>query len=282
MDRVRWHEPPERRPRVAVTAFAGWGDAGEASTAAVDHLIATLPVHRLASIDPDPFFDFTVRRPEVEIVGGGTRRLVWPETRILEVEPVTGDPGLLVVRGEEPHLRWQSFAADLVEVFEALGVEQVVSLGAFIGQVPHTLPVPLVGSAADPSVLTEHHLFASAYEGPTGIVGVLGQVLAGRGIPAVSVWAAVPHYLSNQGYPPGALALLDKALEIAGIPLDTSLLQREAADFRATVDAAVADSEELTGYVRELEDGSAEEGMEVNPESGTRLVEEIERFLRGG
>lgn len=281
MDRVIWSQQPERRPRAAIVAFGGWGDAGEASTGAVDHLIATLPARLVARIASDEYFDFTVRRPEVEIVGGGTRRLIWPDTRILGMATPPGERELVVVRGDEPHLRWRQFADDLVSSLEALGVEQVVSLGAFIGQVPHTLPVPLVGSSPDSAFLTDHQLFASGYEGPTGIVGVLGQALSDRGLPALSVWAAVPHYLSNQSYSPGALALLDKALEILAIPADTSLLRSEALDFRANVDAAVADSDELSDYVRDLED-SAEDEIDITPDSGSRLVEEIERFLRGG
>lgn len=262
-------------------AFAGWGDAGEASTEAVDHLVKTLPAQLVARIVSDEYFDFTVRRPEVEIVGGGTRRLIWPDTRILTMASPPGERELVVVRGDEPHLRWRQFAEDVVSVLEALDVEQVVSLGAFIGQVPHTLPVPLVGSASDPSLLAGHHLFASGYEGPTGIVGVLGQILSQHELPALSVWAAVPHYLSNQSYSPGALALLDKALEILGIRADMTLLRSEAEEFRANVDAAVADSDELSDYVRDLEE-STEDEIDVMPDSGTRLVEEIERFLRGG
>ena len=158
-------------------------------------------------------------------------------------------------------------------------MQDVVTLGAFSGQVPHTLPVPLIGIASDPDLLEPNQLFESDYEGPTGIIGVLNVALANRGMTTMSVWAAVPHYLANQEYPPGALALLDKALEVAEIELDTSDLQVDAVDFRSKVDEAVEDSE-LREYIDDLEAESltGEEG--VDP--AERLVEEIERFLNDG
>ncbi|MFO7547457.1 MAG: PAC2 family protein [Acidimicrobiia bacterium] len=280
LERIRWVHRPPARARAAVVAFAGWGDAGESSTGAIDHLLDTLAVDPVAVIEPDEFYDFTVRRPQVEIVGGGQRQVVWPDTRVSLLAVPGESRELVIVRGEEPHARWKTFSAALVDVFEALGVEEVVSLGAFIGQVPHTVPVPLVGSGQQASVLTRHGLLASGYEGPTGIIGVLNQTLLERGVAGLSLWAAVPHYLSSQAYPPGALALVEKALAILDIPIECPVLRIEAAEFRATVDAAVADSEELSGYVEELEQELDPDLVRPAPDSGIRLVEEIERFLR--
>jgi hypothetical protein len=280
LERIRWIHRPHARPRAAVVAFSGWGDAGESSTGAVDHLLGTLAVEAVAVIEPDEFYDFTVRRPQVEIVGGDQRQIVWPDTRVSLLAVPGEERELVIVRGEEPHARWKSFAGALVDTFEVLGVEEVVSLGAFIGQVPHTVPVPLVGSGPRPPVLAHHGLLTSGYEGPTGIIGVLNQALLDRGMAGLSLWAAVPHYLSNQPYPPGALALLEKALEILDLPIECPVLRIEAAEFRATVDAAVADSEELAGYVHELEEELDPDLVRPAPDSGIELVEEIERFLR--
>jgi hypothetical protein len=153
-------------------------------------------------------------------------------------------------------------------------VTRAVTLGAFIGQVAHTLPVPLIGSATRPDTLAIHGLLPSGYEGPTGIVGVLNHALGGAGIEVVSVWAAVPHYLSNQEYPPATEALAEKASELLGVSLDIGDLVAARRQFLSTVDSAIEGNTELEEYVARLEQDAATEDPE-------ELVEEIERFLRG-
>lgn len=263
---------------MAVAAFEGWGDAGSASSLAAGYILEAGEARRLAVIDPDEFFDFQVRRPLVELTEGAGRSLVWPDTEVSVVELPGAERDVVVVTGPEPHARWKAYVRTLAGVLQSLGVNDAITLGAFLGQVPHTLPVPLVGTSSDPQLLRRHHLFASGYEGPTGIVGVLNLALATSGIRSVSVWAAVPHYLSNQEYPPGTLALVEKAMEIAGTSLDTSDLEATVADFREQVAEALAESD-LTSYVEELEEQAAADGP-LDP--GDRLVDEIERFLRGG
>ena len=277
MDRVIWEQHPVLRDPVAIIAFEGWGDAGESSSAAARHLIESEDAERLATIDADEFFDFQVRRPVVLLDDGGDREIAWPETEIWLVSPAWAPRDLVVVTGPEPHARWKLFATDLVEILRTLGVRRVVTMGAFIGQVPHTLPVPLVGSGTDRETLERYALFSSDYEGPTGIVGVLNTILDGMGIDTVSVWAAVPHYLSQQEYPPGALALLDKALDIIGIDIDTTELTLAVSEFRQQVEAAMADTE-IREYVEELESQTL--GGDEGSDPLGSLVEEIEDYLR--
>jgi proteasome assembly chaperone (PAC2) family protein len=279
MEYVIWEERPVLRDPVALVAFSGWGDAGASSTLAVDHLIDVLAGYRFARMDSDEFYDFQVRRPQVEIAEDDRRRIEWPDVSVHALTVPEADRDIVVLTGDEPSVRWKRFSREVAELFESIGVQDVVTLGAFSGQVPHTLPVPLIGIASDPDLLEPNQLFESDYEGPTGIIGVLNVALANRGMTTMSVWAAVPHYLANQEYPPGALALLDKALEVAEIELDTSDLQVDAVDFRSKVDEAVEDSE-LREYIDDLEAESltGEEG--VDP--AERLVEEIERFLNDG
>jgi proteasome assembly chaperone (PAC2) family protein len=279
MEYVIWEERPVLRDPVALVAFSGWGDAGAASTLAVDHLIDVLAGYRFARIDADEFYDFQVRRPQVGLVERGRREVEWPDVSIHALTVPGADRDLVIVTGDEPSVRWRRFSGEIGELFEAIGVRDVVTLGAFSGQVPHTLPVPLIGVASDHSHLELHQLLESDYEGPTGIIGVLNVALTDRDLSVVSVWAAVPHYLANQEYPPGALALLDKALEIAEIEFDTSDLQVDAVDFRDKVNEAVEDSD-LREYIDDLEAESltGEEG--VDP--AERLVEEIEKFLNEG
>lgn len=276
MDLDRHDHPPLRSP-AAVVAFAGWGDAGEASSGVIEHLVGRGEVLPVATIDCDGFFDYQVRRPRVELDGLGIRQLVWPEVEVAAVRIDHAVRDLVVVRGAEPNFRWKAFTRLVSGILVDVGVDEAVTLGAFIGQVPHTLPVPLVGVGPDPRRLRDLQLFASRYEGPTGIVGALNVALAEEGIDVVSVWAAIPHYVSSQPYPPGTLALLDKAMEVVGVPLDTTDLTVEVAEFRRNLDAVLEESDDLTDYVRELEEESrADEAADVD-----RLVEEIERFLRG-
>lgn len=272
MPNVDWVRRPELRQPAGLLAFSGWGDAGEASTSAVEHLIARLEGDAFARIDPDAFFDFQTRRPEVEWTDAGVRSLNWPRNEFHALHHADGD--LVVLLGEEPQLRWREFGEAVTGVLAEVGVTRVLLLGAFLGEVPHTLQVPLVGSSPDPNLLIAHGVAASRYEGPTGIVGVLTQHLAERGFTTMSVWAAVPHYLSSQTYPPAVHSLVRKATSIIGLSLDTADLAAQAAEFRLTVDAALATNEELSQYVRKLE-AAAEH-------PSTNLVEEIERFLRGG
>lgn len=276
MESVIWEQHPVLRDPVAVVAFEGWGDAGESASAAVRHLIDASDAERIATIDADEFFDFQVRRPVVLVNEDGDREIAWPETEVWLVSPVWASRDVIVLTGPEPHARWKRFATDVVELFRTLQVRRVVTMGAFVGQVPHTLPVPVVGSGGDPDLLERHSLFASDYEGPTGIVGVLNASLSGAGIETVSLWAAVPHYLSQQEYPPGALALVQKALEIIGVDIDTTDLSLAVSEFRDQVDEVMDDSE-VREYVEELE-AQTIEAAEGDPVE--KLVEEIEDYLR--
>jgi proteasome assembly chaperone (PAC2) family protein len=261
-----------------VLAFSGWGDAGRASTGAAEHLIAALEGEAFARIDADDFYDFQTRRPEVVLIDGGIRSLNWPRNEFHSLHHRQTD--LVVLLGEEPQLRWRQFGDAISAVLTEVGVRQVVLLGAFLGQVPHTLQVPLVGSSPHPNLLRAHGVGSSRYEGPTGIVGILTQQLAENGFTAMSVWAAVPHYLSTQEYPPAVYALIRKTLSILGMTLDTTELGANAAEFRLSIDSALATNEELSQYVKKLE--AAVSGDEETVDRGTDLVEEIERFLRGG
>ncbi len=241
---------------------------------AVETFIERLESDLIAIIDPDEFFDFQVRRPTVSLGASGIRSISWPRNEIYAVRAAERD--LVVVVGEEPHYRWKLFTTELVEALVSLGVTRAVTLGSFIGQVAHTLPVPLVASATRPDALETHQLHPSNYEGPTGIVGVLNSVLGNEGVDVISVWAAVPHYLSNQEYPPAAEALVLKASELVGVAVEISDLVHISRQFLDTVNEAIEGNEELLHYVEQLEQEAGIEDAE-----NYRLVEEIEDFLRG-
>lgn len=274
MASLRWIDQPPLEDRVALVAFEGWGDAGESASQAAMRFLEVFESEEIATFDPEEHFDFQVRRPIVVLEEGGTRRLEWPETRVHAVR--TGEDELVLVIGEEPNYKWRAFTTELVEALQTLGVTRVVTLGAFIGQVAHTLPVPLIGTASRPEMLSLHGLLPSGYEGPTGILGVLNQALTMAGIDVISVWAAVPHYLSNQDYPPATEALAIKASELLGLTLDVAELTSRARQFRSTVDEAIGSNAELRRYVEQLEG----EAVEEERGQADRLVEEIEDFLK--
>jgi proteasome assembly chaperone (PAC2) family protein len=273
MASLRWINTPVLRDPLALIAFEGWGDAGESASRAAAAFLEHLDSEVIAVVDPDDHFDFQVRRPIVELDSRGIRGISWPKNEIHAVRGAERD--LVVVLGEEPHYRWKIFTSELVEALARLGVQRAVTMGAFIGQVAHTLPVPLVGSSAKPDTLSLHGLLPSGYEGPTGIVGVLNHALGRTSIDVISVWAAVPHYLSNQEYPPAAEALAVKAAELLGVSLDIGDLELESRSFLSTVEEAIEGNDELAAYVEQLE-----EEADQDLEKGDRLVSEIEDFLR--
>ncbi len=275
MDDLVWEERPVLLRPAAVIAFEGWGDAGGSASGAAEVLLDQLAGFRFARIESERFFDFQATRPLIELDETGTRSIDWPDTEFHAVS--TADRDLVVITGVEPHAMWKTYCSGVVEVLRALGVEEVVTLGAFIGEVPHSLPVPLIGVSNQPDLLDEHNLLASGYEGPTGIIGVLNSLLAEEGFTVLSVWAAVPHYLTSQDYPPGALALLDKVLDFVGVGLDRSDLVEAAQDFKREVDEAI-DDPEMRSYVSELETQALVE--EGGNDPGEQLLDEIERFLR--
>ena len=269
---MQWLDRPVLQDPVALIAFEGWGDAGESASLAASEFLSKLDAELFAIIDPDDHFDFQVRRPIVELDATGIRSISWPRNELYAGRGMERD--MVILLGEEPHYRWKSFTNDVVEVMKVMGVSRAVTIGAFIGQVAHTLPVPLVGSANRPDDLAIHGLLPSGYEGPTGILGVLNHALGNAGIDVISVWAAVPHYLSNQEYPPAAEALAIKASELCGISIDIGELTSASRQFLSTVDAAIEGNTELEEYVERLE-------QEADDDRGERLVDEIEKFLRG-
>ena len=282
MDAIRrFHKPTLRRPR-ALIAFEGWNDACEAATGALTYLLGQYDADEpFAVLDPEEFFDFQEHRPIVEIADGGTRRLVWPTTRFHSVALPDAGRDLVVVLGEEPSFRWKTFARHITQVLNEVDVEEVILLGAFIGQVPHRKAVPIVGGGTSPDLLFDYGLAPSTYEGPTGMIGVLQEACREIGLPAVSLWAATPHYLAANPNPKAMLALLDRASKVAGFSVDRSDLLEITTEFDNRVEAALAGSGELAAYLSELEDDNEDAPRaRLDPRLSNELVTEIEDFLR--
>jgi len=281
MDAVRRIARPSLRQPRALIAWEGWNDACDAASGAAAYLLGQFDQEPFALIEPEEFYDFQAHRPTVETDEGGTRRLSWPGTRFFALELPDQPRDLVVVVGDEPNLRWKTYARLVTRVLADADVESVLTLGAFIGQVAHTVPVPMVGVATHPDLVRTHGLSPSSYSGPTGIVGVLLEACREMGLPALSLWAAVPHYLAANPNPRAMLALLDKAAGVLGVAIDTAELSKVAEEFQARVDAAMAENETFLSYVQRLEaEAGAPHPARLDPKGGDRLISEIEQFLR--
>jgi len=277
-DELRISTRPDLRSPVLVCAFRGWNDGGQGATLAANFLATAWKAERFADIDPENFFDFQVTRPNVSLVDGATRRLEWPETTFMHA-PIPGlERDSVILLGIEPNLRWRRFGELVAGLAEEVGVELVVTLGSLLADVPHTRPSPVTGSASDQHLIEELGLERSRYEGPTGIVGVLHDAFYRRGIPAVSLWAAVPHYVSLAPSPRAALALCDRLGSLLGASIDTSELEEASDKYAEQVSQAVATDEETSAYVEELEQRSDE--IAAQDVSGETLAAELTRFLR--
>jgi proteasome assembly chaperone (PAC2) family protein len=277
-------QQPKLRHPILIAAFEGWNDAGEAATAALGYIATSLDAETIGELDPEEFYDFQQTRPHVRLTSGRQRHVDWPAVQIQAVELPNGERDLVLVHGHEPNLRWRSFATEVLAIARALGAEMLVTLGALLADVPHTRPVQVVGSTADPALARQLGLAASRYEGPTGVIGVLGEAARKASLPAISLWAALPHYVQASPNPQAALALVRKVRELLPMPLGVDSLQQAATAFQSTVAELISEDPELVGYVERLEaeadreeDDDESSLAEVPPE---QLVEEVERFLR--
>jgi predicted ATP-grasp superfamily ATP-dependent carboligase len=265
-----------------VCAFQGWNDAGDAASSAVSFLSGALDARRFAHLDAEEFYDFQANRPCIKLGEQDKREITWPTVEIFEAGAPRAPRDLVLVRGAEPSMRWRSFCANLIDLAEALGVQVVVTLGALLGDVPHTRPVSMTGHASDPSMLERLELQPTSYEGPTGIVGVLHAACANAGLPSASLWAAVPHYVAAATNPKAALALLRKVEVLIGVSVDLSELESAASDYERQVGLAVQSDPDIQAFVERLEQATEGEGQ-IAPEdvpSGDTLAREFQRFLR--
>jgi proteasome assembly chaperone (PAC2) family protein len=275
----RFSRPTLRRPR-AIIAFEGWGDACEAASGAASYINGALDGgDPFAAIDPEEFFDFQAHRPTVSIGDGETRKLSWPATRFYAINLPYDDRDLIIVVGDEPSYRWKTFSRHLIQVLSENDVEEVILLGAFIGQVAHTQQVPVIGVATDPAVVVRNGLLTSSYEGPTGIVGVVIEACREAGVPALALWAAAPHYLAANPNPKAMLALGTRAVSILGVEVDFSELEKVTDEYLDRVNAALQASDEFSAYVAELEQKDPDSAT-LDPDAADGLVDEIEDYLR--
>ncbi len=279
------HNWPTLEQPILVVAMEGWVDAGLAAATATAGLLGAMPNDLVATFDADELIDFRARRPTLRIVNGVDTELRWATIRLMAATNRTGR-SVLVLTGPEPDMRWHQFIAEVVGLASRLEVELVVGLGAFPAPVPHTRPVRLVGTSTDAELAARVGFLPASIDVPSGVQGALEFAFGEAQIPAVGLWARVPHYASAMPYPAAAAALLEGLARLTELELDTSSLQAAATSTHQQIEQLIAGSDEHAALVRQLEDQQdREQGLAATAfgdlPSGDELAAELERFLRG-
>jgi proteasome assembly chaperone (PAC2) family protein len=283
MQPLQWeYRPDGLRAPALVCAFKGWNDAADAASSALTFVGSALGARRFATIDPEEFYDFQATRPQVKLVDGVARAIVWPAIELYEARIPRTPRDLVLLAGSEPSMRWRTFTRVVVELAEALGTQLVVTLGALLADVPHTRPVSVTGLASDPGLVSRLGLANSSYEGPTGIVGVLHAACQQDGLPSASLWAAVPHYIAAAPNPKASLALVRKLEGLVGVAVDASELETAAAEYERQVNLAVQSDPDVMAFVERLEQAAGSDPSEQPGPlpSGDSIARDLQRFLR--
>lgn len=262
---------------IAVMAFAGWNDAGEAASGVVNHLIESFNAQLVDTINPDDYYDYQIARPRIRLEAE-ERIIDWSTTKFY-LAPATNDrPTFVFVQGIEPNLKWQSFCLEVMEKLHALNVASVISLGALLADAPHTRPIAVTAVSNDKQLADFLGLEKSTYEGPTGIIGVLHNYLSLSNIPTVSLWAALPHYVSSPPSPKGSLALITRIEDLTNIDLPSGDLPEEARAWQVGVDEMAQEDEEIAEYITRLEENV--DATDLPEASGEAIAREFERYLK--
>jgi len=290
MDPLTIHTVPERLRRpVLITAFSGWNDAAESATTAARYLATTFHAEKFAEIDPEEFYHFGLSRPYVRYKSGSEteREIVWPATEFSVARPAELARDLIIGVAIEPHLRWKTYCAAVLDLARRCDATLVLTLGALLAEVPHTRPIRLSGGASDPELAARLGLRPTRYEGPTGIVGVLNTTAREHGLATASLWANVPHYISGIENPRATLALVQRVLALLNGAADVSDLEEAVRQFDQNLTEIVSQNQKIAGYVKKLESRDAETEEPAAPAAAesdlppaSDLMAEIEQFLR--
>ena len=270
------------RGSLLVVAFEGWNDAGEAASGAARAIRDQFSLVPIAEVEPEDYFDYQFNRPTVVVDEHGERTLRWPEVVLYGPGPqstvaASGMP-VHVLLGTEPSRGWKTFASEIVDSIEAAGVSAMVLLGAMLADVPHTRPISVFVSSDNQAVRDRFELERSTYEGPVGILSVLADAAERAGIPTLSIWASVPHYVHNAPSPKATLALLERLEEFVDIDIDRGSLPEESLAWESGIDALAEEDEDMRAYIAQLE--QARDTVDSPEASGEAIAEEFERYLR--
>lgn len=278
------YQIPSLRDPIMLIAFSGWSDAGEASTGVLTHLISELSSldefapKVIAELDSEEYYDFQVARPLIFIDESMVRNLTWPGVQIIALRNPTGDRDFVIVRGVEPSMRWKSFSSELLDLADDLEVSLVISLGSMLADTPHTRAIPVSGTGAHPDIAAKLGVEVSRYEGPTGILAVIQDGCVKRGIDAVALWAALPHYANGTPSPKATLALVNALEDFLEVSLPQGSLPDASVEWETAVNQMVSEDSDIEEYIKGLEE--SKDASEISDNSGEELAREVERFLR--
>ncbi|WP_309616868.1 PAC2 family protein [Salinibacterium sp.] len=284
--------------RLLVVAFEGWNDAGEAASGAVRALKELLDLYPIAEVDPEDYFDYQFNRPSVAADDDGNRQLVWPSVTVygptrphsgpavgiaddaeLSISAANGS-NIYLLLGTEPSRGWKTFTREILDAIETNEISSIVFLGAMLADVPHSRPISVFTSSENAAVRTQLSIERSGYEGPVGILSVLGDAAEKAGITTLSIWASVPHYVHNAPSPKATLAILDKLEEIVDVVIPRGDLVTEAQAWETGIDALAGDDDDMASYIEQLE--QARDTVDSPEASGEAIAQEFERYLRRG
>ncbi|NNE72945.1 MAG: PAC2 family protein [Acidimicrobiales bacterium] len=285
MTNLSWHEYPDLHRPVLLVAFAGLFDGGQSATGAIHHLAERWPVHPVADLDPEPFFDFTQERPVISFDDAGKRTLTWPQNNFVAVRPHgagAGSRDLVLLAGIEPHLRWRSFAEAIADVAQRCQAELVITLGAAPGRQPHDRPFQITASTSNPELARRLGVGGPSYQGPTGVIGVLNETLDQRNQAVIALRTAVPPYVLGAPNPKGRQALLRRLGNLLAIDTGHELLAAEADSWEAEVQQAVDDDPEAQRFVEQLaaDFDTTQPSVTEADIDADELADQVERFLR--
>lgn len=282
---------PALRSPVMLIAFSGWNDAADAATGATSHILGawTDGIHAvdeqtgvvpelIAEVDPEDFYDFQVNRPMVNMDDSHLRTLTWPGTQVFGLQMPELDFDFVIVRGVEPSMKWKTFTQDLIDLAEDLDISMIVTLGSMLADAPHSRPITVTCSGAHPEIANRLGVEVSKYEGPTGILGVIADACLRRGLDAVSLWAAIPHYASNSPSPKATLALVNALEDLLEITLPQGELPTQSLEWESEVDELAREDSDVADYVKALEE--SKDSALLSDVSGDEIARELERFLR--
>lgn len=276
------------RSPVVIMAFTGWSDTGTVTVDTARHLADAFDADTFLTVDPEDYYVFTETRPTVHIDEDGVRRLDWPENEAYAARIPGAEHDLVLIAGIEPNLRWRTFSERLSDIIAGLKPSIVCTLVARPAATPHTRPIPVTGSSADPRLAAKYGLGRSLYQGPTGILGVLHDSLRQREVPLISLAAGVPHYLNVEENPAATLALLRALEPVLGFPAPIGDLEDEVSRFLSRVEEASRGDDQIGAYVRTLEEQWNEPDESTSPQDETGdlpsaddILRDVEDFLRG-
>jgi proteasome assembly chaperone (PAC2) family protein len=272
--------PTELPPRetILLAAFEGWNDAGSAASQALEHIHEVWGAEQVDELDPEEYHDFQVNRPVLGIGPDGRREITWPTTAVAVATAPRSGRQVVLVHGIEPSMRWRRYCTELLDIAAGLGVRTVITVGALLADVPHTRPIPVTATSEDPAVRELLGVDPNTYEGPTGIVGVLQHEAEVRGMRALSLWAAVPHYVAHPPSPKATLAILTRLEGLLGEPIALGDLPDDSIAWQAGVDELASEDSEIAEYVHQLE--QAKDTADLPEASGEAIAQEFERYLR--